>query len=203
MHHLHGVQVVHTTEDLLHDNRRLILREVARIQEAVEEFASAAKLHDNVHVPSILEVLVESDDMRVVEHFQRAELILKHDQLGFPPNLLEHLHRPFSSSGLVGALHHPSEGALPNLLVLHIVEVVDVPAVVNDVESKAGLFLRLIIKQAEVVLLAALLALALQLLPPKPIAQSGNAVAHVVSASGCLRLPSAARFVGSHGRHLR
>jgi len=143
---LHGVQVIHPTEDLLHDNCRLAFGEVARFQQPVEELSALAVLHDDVHKLPILEVLIQLDDMRMVQHLQRGELVLEHHELRLPSDLPKHLHCPLCARGEVGALYHTSEGALADLFLLHIVEIMDIAGVVDDVDGEAVLLLLLVFK---------------------------------------------------------
>ena len=44
------VHVIDGTDDLLHEDRRLHLREVTRLDDPIEELATVAELHDEVDV---------------------------------------------------------------------------------------------------------------------------------------------------------
>mmetsp|Transcript_15708 Transcript_15708/g.41633 ORF Transcript_15708/g.41633 Transcript_15708/m.41633 type:complete len:289 (+) Transcript_15708:425-1291(+) len=75
--HVVLVHVVEGPHDLLHQDGGLHLREMARLDDAVEKLAARGELHDQVDVAVVLEGLVELDDVRVVHHLHDGDLLLE------------------------------------------------------------------------------------------------------------------------------
>mmetsp|Transcript_104626 Transcript_104626/g.272328 ORF Transcript_104626/g.272328 Transcript_104626/m.272328 type:complete len:458 (-) Transcript_104626:231-1604(-) len=110
--HVIFVHVVERPDDLLHEDGGLDLREVPRLDDAVEELAARGELHDQINVAVVLEGLVEFDDVGVVHHFHDGDLLLEavdvlHLRLG------DGLAGPNGARGLVLRLGHGAIGALP------------------------------------------------------------------------------------------
>mmetsp|Transcript_47244 Transcript_47244/g.110399 ORF Transcript_47244/g.110399 Transcript_47244/m.110399 type:complete len:308 (-) Transcript_47244:7-930(-) len=129
--HMVLVHVVDGTDDLLHQDGRLHLGEVAGLDDAIEELAAGAQLHDQVDVPVVLKRLKELDDVGVVHHLHDGDLLLEalkvlHLRLG------DRLHGADGLGGDVGGLGDGSVGALTKLLLVHLVVVRDLARVLNN-----------------------------------------------------------------------
>mmetsp|Transcript_114810 Transcript_114810/g.245091 ORF Transcript_114810/g.245091 Transcript_114810/m.245091 type:complete len:231 (-) Transcript_114810:514-1206(-) len=68
------MHIVDPATDLLHDHRRPAFVEVSRFDDAVEEWATRAKLHDEVDTTEVFEDLIKLEDVRVVEFTHEVDL---------------------------------------------------------------------------------------------------------------------------------
>mmetsp|Transcript_27553 Transcript_27553/g.64213 ORF Transcript_27553/g.64213 Transcript_27553/m.64213 type:complete len:521 (-) Transcript_27553:8-1570(-) len=126
------VHVVYRTKHLLHHHGGLHLGEVPKLDDSIEQLAAGAKLHDQVHLHLVLEGLVQLDDVRVVHDCHDPDFFLE---------LLDVLHLrlaqsfdgPFLLRRLVDADANGSIGAFANLLLVHVIGLLDLcTAVVYD-----------------------------------------------------------------------
>mmetsp|Transcript_26791 Transcript_26791/g.70065 ORF Transcript_26791/g.70065 Transcript_26791/m.70065 type:complete len:208 (+) Transcript_26791:932-1555(+) len=125
------VHVPHGAQSLLHHRRRVALSEVALFYDPLEELATRAQLHCEVDVSVILERLEELDYVRVVHHLHNRDLLLEPLHV---PHLalrdgLDGAHYP---GGLVRAAADRAVRALPELLLVHGVGVLNPPGSVQD-----------------------------------------------------------------------
>mmetsp|Transcript_75380 Transcript_75380/g.180032 ORF Transcript_75380/g.180032 Transcript_75380/m.180032 type:complete len:283 (+) Transcript_75380:808-1656(+) len=129
--HVVLVHVVDGADDLLHEDGCLHLREVAGLDDAIEELAAGAKLHDQVDVPVVLKRLKQLDDVGVVHHLHDGNLLLKaldilHLRLG------DCFHGSDCLRGDVGRFAHGAVGPLAQLLLVHLVMVRDLAGIFYD-----------------------------------------------------------------------
>mmetsp|Transcript_87143 Transcript_87143/g.154262 ORF Transcript_87143/g.154262 Transcript_87143/m.154262 type:complete len:216 (+) Transcript_87143:858-1505(+) len=126
------MKVVHGAKHRLHHQGALRLTEVARLDDAVEELAPNAQLHHQVDIPVVFEGLIELANVGMVQELHDVYL---HLQL-----VLFTLHLRFADAFdgtnsvclFVSALAHRAIGALTNLLLFYLVEVLDFTFVVLD-----------------------------------------------------------------------
>ena len=71
-----SVQVLDSREHLTHDVCRMTLRESLCRNDAIEEFATLAMLHDNVHVTMVDIALIKLDNVGMIDRLQNGELFL-------------------------------------------------------------------------------------------------------------------------------
>ena len=72
-----SVQVLNSRKHLTHDICSVMLRESLCCNDAIEEFATLAMLHDNVHVTMIDVTLIKLDNVGMVDRLQNSELFLQ------------------------------------------------------------------------------------------------------------------------------
>mmetsp|Transcript_52954 Transcript_52954/g.146750 ORF Transcript_52954/g.146750 Transcript_52954/m.146750 type:complete len:363 (-) Transcript_52954:2-1090(-) len=129
--HVAHVKVEDRAEDLLHDVCSLLLRETAGLDDASEELAPDAQLHDEVEAPRVLVALEKPHNVGVVQQPHDLDLL---PELRHVLHLLlrHHLDRPGRATHvLVRAPAHAAEGALAEL-ALQLVMLVDAPRSVRD-----------------------------------------------------------------------
>mmetsp|Transcript_65300 Transcript_65300/g.181581 ORF Transcript_65300/g.181581 Transcript_65300/m.181581 type:complete len:487 (-) Transcript_65300:174-1634(-) len=129
--HVVLMHVINCADDLLHDNRRLHLCEVTRLDDAVEKFSTCAKLHDEINVFPVLEGFVKLDNVGMVHHLHDGNLLLEafdvlHVVLG------NRLHSAACPGGLVFRLDHRAIRPLSDFLPIKLIEVLQLPRVFND-----------------------------------------------------------------------
>mmetsp|Transcript_117288 Transcript_117288/g.328260 ORF Transcript_117288/g.328260 Transcript_117288/m.328260 type:complete len:279 (+) Transcript_117288:813-1649(+) len=125
------VDVVHAPEDLLHDERRVVLREVPGGDDVVEEVASGAELHDEVEALAVLEELEELDDVGVVHHLHDLDLLLEAEHV-LHPQAVDGLDGPLRPGHLVGGHADSARVAGAQGGTVGGVELLDLPAVAED-----------------------------------------------------------------------
>ena len=98
-------------DHLMNGDRSLNLREMARLDDLVEELAASTKFHDEVIVLLILGVFVELDAVRVVHGLHDANLRLQEIN-SIHLRLADGLHHADAIGGLVGRLEDRAVEAL-------------------------------------------------------------------------------------------
>lgn len=72
-----SVQVLDRREHLTHDICSVTLRESLCCNDAIEELAALAVLHDNVHVTMIDIALIKLDNVGMIDRLQNGELFFQ------------------------------------------------------------------------------------------------------------------------------
>ncbi len=134
------MHVVDGTNDLLHENSCMNLGKGPRLNDAIKELSAGTKLHDEIDVKMVLECLVQLDDVWVIHDFHQSNLLLKTIDICHS-GLWNRLHSSNTICGFVLRFAHRTVRTNTDLLLLHVVKVVDFPRVVDNEPDRIRILL--------------------------------------------------------------